>query len=249
MLEDDVFQPVFTAKEMCFLMIFGWPSLVYISFKSGPCLAMAKSTVLGALCVGIETYHSDDLKNLPGARRDVERFAEFLREKGLPEQRLHYLVGEVKKSALESSICQFTEMVKNISTQNPERRLIIIFIAAHGRQLHKSELPAVLPSDIASAECDQGLVDLDFSLLVPLDSVKPQKLKVWLVIDTCRENGGISTWTGNEHTSLRRLRWRSLTDFHVLLACDRGRLADDDQSLTDALIDAFSDPSKDTPSR
>ncbi|CAK9001698.1 H3 lysine-79 specific) [Durusdinium trenchii] len=70
-------------------------------------------------------------------------------------------------------------------------------------------------------------------------------LQVWLVVDTCRDNHSIGTWTGNEQPPLRRSRWSSQTDFHILLACDRGRFAKDDQSLADCLIHSLDDPGKD----
>ncbi|CAE7209955.1 unnamed protein product [Symbiodinium pilosum] len=82
-------------------------------------------------------------------------------------------------------------------------------------------------------------------LLRPLDSMRECKLKVWLVIDTCRENRGITTWTNNEEKEPKRSRWHSPTDFQILLACDRGRLARDQPSLADALIHAMQDSSKD----
>lgn len=117
-------------------------------------------------------------------------------------------------------------------------------MAAHGRQPHTSEVPAILPSDMRSLEGQDELVNLDPLLLVPLDSIK-SKLKVWLTIDACRENQEIVTWTGYQQSQLQRLHRRSETDFHILLACDRGRFANDAYSLADVLIEALDDPWKD----
>ncbi|CAJ1334651.1 unnamed protein product [Effrenium voratum] len=207
---------------------------------------MPPCPILAALCVGIEQYQCAGLKHLPGAR-DAENFASFLRENTeLSEQKLHLCVGEVTKAMLEKSVHHFTQVVRRALEKGDPCRLLIIFVAAHGKQLPKSELPAILPSDVPFAECQAGLVDLDASLILPLDSVKQQKLKVCLVVDTCRENHHITTWTGNRQTFTQQFRWRSSTDFHMLLACDRGRLANDEHSLTDALIHALRcDPSMD----
>ena len=216
--------------------------LLSSSFRS----PMAPCPILAALCVGIEEYSCQELSNLPGARRDAERFAEFLHGRKLPVERLYLLVGTVSKGELETKIGQFIELIR-YSSIGSASHLVAVFVAAHGKQPHSSELPAILPSDIRSPESEDGLVDLDPLLLTPLDSIKGQKLKVWLTIDTCRENHGIRTWTGNGQSLVRRSRWRSKTDFHILLACDRGRCADDDNSLAGALINALDDPWKEIP--
>lgn len=148
------------------------------------------------------------------------------------------------KRDLEQKISEFMQLIRSSFT-GATYHLVVIFIAAHGRHPHSSELPAILPSDIQSPDCEDGFVDLDRQLLLPLDSTKSQKLKVWLVVDTCRDNHSIGTWTGNEQPPLRRSRWSSQTDFHILLACDRGRFAKDDQSLADCLIHSLDDPGKD----
>ena len=56
---------------------------------------MAPCPILAALCVGIEEYSCQGLCNLPGARRDAQHFAEFLRGRKLPEERLYLLLGRV----------------------------------------------------------------------------------------------------------------------------------------------------------
>ena len=205
---------------------------------------MAPCPILCALCVGISEYSCRDLSNLPGARRDAERFAVFLRGRELPAERLYLLLDRVTKRDLEQKISEFMQLIRSSFT-GATYHLVVIFIAAHGRHPHSSELPAILPSDIQSPDCEDGFVDLDRQLLLPLDSTKSQKLKVWLVVDTCRDNHSIGTWTGNEQPPLRRSRWSSQTDFHILLACDRGRFAKDDQSLADCLIHSLDDPGKD----
>ena len=77
---------------------------------------------------------------------DAEEIAECLRQRQLPEERLDLLVGNVKKEELESRIHQFIQMVK--STSQTACDLVVVFFAAHGKQPHTSELPAILPSDI-----------------------------------------------------------------------------------------------------
>ncbi|CAE7576057.1 unnamed protein product [Symbiodinium sp. CCMP2456] len=124
-------------------------------------------------------------------------------------------------------------------------QLIVISVASHGRQPLDTELPAILASDAVSPKSDTGSVDLDSQICRPLDSVTGRKLKVLLVIDTCRENERIGTWTGNAETRLKRLHWSSKTDFQIVLACDKGRLASEEQSLTGALIRELQSSNKD----
>lgn len=245
---------------------------------------MAACPILAALCVGIEEYSCQGLCNLPGARRDAQHFAEFLRGKKLPEERLYLLLGrvtwdllkmlfliyflilshvsplvpgvffcreliqwasKVTKGELETAIGQFMHLIKSDRPKPSTCHVVVVFMAAHGRQPHTSEVPAILPSDVRSPEREEELVNLDPLLLVPLDSIKSEKLKVWLTIDACRENQEILTWTGNQQSQLQRVHRRSETDFHILLACDRGRFANDAYSLADVLIEALDDPWKD----
>ena len=76
--------------------------------------------------------------------------------------------------------------------------------------------------------------------------MKGGKIKAWFVIDTCRENRSINTWTGlAEDNAYRRRLWRSQTDFQLLFACDRGRAASDQHSMTKELISALRDHNND----
>ena len=208
-------------------------------------------TFVGALCIGIEEYSSKDLLNLPKARRDAEQFSRALISKGLAENSLHLHVGEVCHSTLLAAIRDFLRMVEKHYSECPgtEPQLIVICVASHGRQPDSCELPTVLASDAASPQSDVGSVDLDSQILRPLDSLTARKtkgrLKVLLVIDTCRENPQIGTYTGNAETLMKRSRWRSKTDFQMVLACDRGRLASEEPSLTEALIRELECPDKD----
>ena len=206
---------------------------------------MASCPILAALCVGIEKYSHEGLSNLPGAGHDAEGFAKWLCDRKLPRERLYLLVGKVTKKDLETSIDNFLNLIK--STLRETRlgcpALVVVYIAAHGRECQTSELPAILPSDVRSLEILDGLVNLDSLLITPLDSIKLEgrKLKVWLTIDTCRENPKIRTWTGNDPRQVKRLHRRSEVDFQFFFACDRGRLANNDHSLAGALIDALRD--------
>ena len=200
---------------------------------------------LGALCVGIEDYDSSRLANLPKARRDVEQFTLELHRRGLRDAAVCRCEGRVSKIELEDSIGRFLGTIERSVNSEKASQLAVIFVAGHGRQLQYGDLPAILTSDATSPVCDVGCVDLNSRLLQPLDSIKTRQLKVWLVIDTCRENRDILTWTGNAQTPLRRTNWSSQTDFHIVLACDKGRLANDEPSLTDALVRAMQDSNKD----
>ena len=152
---------------------------------------------------------------------------------------------KVTKGELETAIGQFMHLIKSDRPKPSTCHVVVVFMAAHGRQPHTSEVPAILPSDVRFPEREEELVNLDPLLLVPLDSIKSEKLKVWLTIDACRENQEIVTWTGNQQSQLQRVHRRSETDFHILLACDRGRFANDAYSLADVLIEALDDPWKD----
>ena len=152
---------------------------------------------------------------------------------------------KVTKGELETAIGQFMHLIKSDRPKPSTCHVVVVFMAAHGRQPHTSEVPAILPSDVRFPEREEELVNLDPLLLVPLDSIKSEKLKVWLTIDACRENQEIVTWTGNQQSQLQRVHRRSETDFHILLACDRGRFANDAYSLAGVLIEALDDPWKD----
>eukprot|EP00438_Fugacium_kawagutii_P019742 Skav227348 [mRNA] locus=scaffold1665:100674:102299:+ [translate_table: standard] len=189
--------------------------------------------ILSALCVGISEYECKGLKPLLGARRDAENFATSLCARKLPEDKLHFLVGKVLKSDLDDLICQFINTIRS-SPSSSAPVLVFVFIAGHGKQPASNQLPAIFTSDTRSPEHDDDLVDLDRSILRPLHSIKHRKLKVWIVIDACRWNPALDTFAG-----------RSQTDFKILLSCDPGRYAVDDQSLADAVIRALQDPEKD----
>ena len=193
-------------------------------------------TCLAALCVGIEEYQHGDFPDLPNASRDANNFSREMLRRGFQDNNLFLLVGHVSQQKLKEGILKFLKCTEdNISIEGVQ--LLVVFIAAHGTQPRSSELPAILASDY---ENDMySVLDLDTLLLKPLDSIQGGKIKAWFVVDTCRENKCIQTWTGHAENSLKRLRWSSETDFQILLACDRGRVASDQHSLTAALLCAL----------
>lgn len=193
-------------------------------------------TCLATLCVGIEEYQHGDFPDLPNASRDANNFSREMLRRGFQDNNLFLLVGHVSQQKLKEGILKFLKCTEdNISSEGVQ--LLVVFIAAHGTQPRSSELPAILASDY---ENDMySVLDLDTLLLKPLDSIQGGKIKAWFVVDTCRENKCIQTWTGHAENSLKRLRWSSETDFQILLACDRGRVASDQHSLTAALLCAL----------
>lgn len=195
---------------------------------------------LAALCIGIEEYQdAGHFVNLPNASRDAQDFSREMLIWGFQERNLISLVGHVTEGALTRSISSFLELVENNVSQR-DIHLVVVYVAAHGEQLQSGELPAIWASD------SDAICDLDALLVKPLDMMKGGKIKVWFVIDTCRENRSINTWTGlAEGNAYRRLLWRSQTDFQLLLACDRGRAASDQHSMTKELISALRDPHND----
>ena len=205
---------------------------------------METCSFLAALCVGIGSY--SNLTDLPKAKKDAELFARKLRCRGLKKNGLFLCVGVVTEFKLGEAINSFLKVIRGSRAPHKTSQLVVIYLAGHGQQMQAGELPSILTSEATSTICEAGCVHLDSMLLRPLDSMRECKLKVWLVIDTCRENRGITTWTNNEEKEPKRSRWHSPTDFQILLACDRGRLARDQPSLADALIHAMQDSSKDT---
>lgn len=199
---------------------------------------------LAALCIGIEEYQdAGRFVNLPNASRDAQDFSQEMLRRGFQERNLISLVGHVTEGALTRSISSFLELVENDVSQR-DIHLVVVFVAAHGMQLQSGELPAIWASD--SDATRDATCDLDALLVKPLDMMRGGKIKAWFIIDTCRENRSINTWTGlAEDNAYRRLLWRSQTDFQLLLACDRGRAASDQHSMTEALISAFRDPHND----
>lgn len=195
---------------------------------------------LAALCIGIEEYQdAGHFVNLPNASRDAQDFSQEMLRRGFQERNLISLVGHVTESALTRSISSFLELVENDVSQR-DIHLVVVFVAAHGMQLQSGELPAIWASD------SDGICDLDALLVKPLDMMKGGKIKAWFVIDTCRENRSINTWTGlAEDNAYRRRLWRSQTDFQLLFACDRGRAASDQHSMTKELISALRDQHND----
>ena len=148
-----------------------------------------------------------------------------------------FCLGHVTEDAMKQQIRSFLDCIeRNVLQQRFP--LVVVFIAAHEQQLQSTELPCIVPSD--SNGSLKSLVDLDFLLLRPLDAMKAGKLKVWFVVDTCRENKDIHTWIGDAaDRPFKRYHWRSQTDFQILLACDRGRVARDQPSMTMALLHAM----------
>ncbi len=193
-------------------------------------------TCLAALCVGIEVYQHGDIPDLPNASRDANNFSREMLRRGFQDNNLFLLEGHVSQQKLKEGFLKFLECTENnISSEGVQ--LVVVFIAAHGKQPESSELPAILASD--SENGMDSVLDLDTLLLKPLDSIQGGRIKAWFVVDTCRENKCIQTWTGHAENSLKRLRWSSETDFQIVLACDRGRVASDQHSLTAALLCAL----------
>ena len=213
-------------------------------------------TRLAALCVGIEEYQYDieecqhgdvphGLHHLPNASRDANNFSREMLRCGFQDNNLFLLVGHVSQQKLKEGILKFLKYAEdNISREGVQ--FLVVFIAAHGKQPQGSELPVILASDyepdMDSEDYENDMdsvLDLDTMLLKPLDSMQGGKIKAWIVLDTCRENKRIQTWTGHEEKSLKRSLHSSETDFQILLACDRGRVASDTDSLTPALLRAL----------
>ena len=199
-------------------------------------------TTCAALCIGIEDYQDPDFENLPNACRDAQDFSQELLIRGFQNRNLFLLVGHVTHSALRQTISRFLELVERDVSQEGVH-LVVVFVAAHGMQLQSGELPAIWASDDSTPI---AMVDLDALLLKPLDMLKGGKINAWFVVDTCRENRSINTWTGHtQDSAFRRLLWKSQTDFHFLLACDRGRVASDQHSMTNAVVCALKNPHND----
>ena len=210
-------------------------------------------TRLAALCVGIEEYQYDieecqhgdvphGLHHLPNASRDANNFSREMLRRGFRDNNLFLLVGHVSQQKLKEGILKFLKYAEdNISREGVQ--LLVVFIAAHGKQPQGSELPVILASDYENEI--HSVLDLDTLLLKPLDSMQGGKIKALFVLDTCRENTCIQTWTGHDQRSLKRSRQCSETDFQILLACDRGRVASDADSLTAAFLCALRSPQSD----
>jgi len=181
--------------------------------------------------VSMVMFHTGFTTYLPNASRDANNFSRDLLRLGFQENNLFLLVGHVSQKTLKEGILKFLKYAgDNISREGEQ--LLVVGIAAHGKQLQGSELPVILASDYEN-DMD-SVLDLDTLLLKPLDSMQGGKIKAQFVLDTCRENKCIQTWTGHDQRSLKRSRHSSETDFQILLACDRGRVASDADSLTAA---------------
>ena len=213
--------------------------------------------VLAALCVGIEEYQppgpSEDPdeerpipkedSNLTNAGRDARALRQELLAQGLQDENLFLLAGYVTGAALKQSITSFLECVReqisNFGRRDVSNAIprVVFQVAAHAVHWETSELPVILTSD-------RDMIDLDALLAKPLDMLQSQGIEAVLLIDTCREDGKITTWNTREPGSKKR--FRSRTDFTILLACDRGRVAYDNQkTMTMFFIDKWRNPELD----
>jgi hypothetical protein len=178
-------------------------------------------TVKKALLIGVSSYSSDDISNLPMVNNDIKALDEVLTQSEYQIQ-AYNSQSDTTRSKIILKIAQFLEECR------PDD-LAIIYLSGHG--LHLNGKNYFIPSDAEDlkntpAVIAQLLVEISFENLIN-DS---KALTVVLIVDACRE--GVVTTPPDKSKSTTITQWGHETkedsknkEFICVFSCSSGQLS------------------------
>ncbi|CAE7759534.1 unnamed protein product, partial [Symbiodinium sp. CCMP2456] len=217
-----------------------------------------------ALVLGVSSFRGPGWRALRNAGGEADRLAEQFQHLGCRNV-LRPPEAELTGNGIHKHLKAFVHRVTDAVGSCPEEQQLLVTCAilSHGLGRDGLTLPEIAGSDSLGPEDRQSHAVLDEVLLKELNRVdlagRCKRLKVWLILDCCREDAGNDLWhqehfrllnprgcpddvsrfhstRGPGKEQLLKMLSKSSVDFMLFLGCDPGRIADDDCSCTSALL-------------